>query len=65
MPQESIDRAVRRTPSDCNIMVAIFWAKLGTPVVKSDGTRFDSGTASEIDEAVRAVPDRGKPLLLR
>jgi hypothetical protein len=51
-PQEIISKQVLR---DCDVLVAVFWTRLGTPTL-----RAGSGTAEEIGEHLAA----GKPALL-
>jgi hypothetical protein len=61
-PQRSVERY--NTPaSECDLTVAIFWGRLGTPVaagLAEDGESRLSGTQWEIDRAMRA----GKPVWL-
>jgi formylglycine-generating enzyme required for sulfatase activity len=56
-PQEAINRGLAK-PSDCEIVIVILWARLGTPLpleyVKPDGTRYLSGTEWEYWDAVEA-----------
>src|SRR5438445_2225299 len=51
-PQEAINRQI---VDDCDMVVGIFWAKLGTPTGEAD-----SGTLEEIERAAKA----GKPVML-
>lgn len=51
-PQEAINR---RIVDDCDLLVGIFWTKLGTPTGEAD-----SGTLEEIERVARA----GKPVML-
>ena len=55
-------------PSDCDIMVAILWSRLGTPlpvdITRPDGTRYESGTEFEFEDAVRGFRESGRPRLL-
>ncbi len=50
-PQEAIDRGLPR-PSECDLMVVIFWARMGTPLppeyTKPDGSRYWLGTEYEL-----------------
>jgi tetratricopeptide (TPR) repeat protein len=63
-PQEAINRGLPK-PSDCDIVVVILWARIGTPLApeftKPDGTRYLSGTEWEYEDALQA--DR-KPAIL-
>ena len=55
-------------PSDADVMVAILWSRLGTRLPKQftreDGSRYDSGTEFEFEDAVRGFEENGKPQLL-
>jgi hypothetical protein len=55
-PQESVNRGLVR-PSECDIVVTIFWGRMGTPLekpLKKDKTPYLSGTEWEFQDAVRA-----------
>ncbi len=49
-------------PSDCDLVIGILWARLGSPLPsqfnRADGTRFESGTEWELVEAVEAFEQR-------
>jgi len=49
-------------PSDCDLFVCILWSRLGSPLPsqfnRKDGTRFDSGTEWELEEATDAFEER-------
>jgi tetratricopeptide (TPR) repeat protein len=55
-------------PSDSDVMIAILWSRLGTRLPKDftreDGSRYESGTEFEFEDAVRGFRDSGKPQLL-
>ncbi len=55
-------------PSDADVMVAILWSRLGTRLPKqftrADGSRYESGTEFEFEDAVQGFRDHGKPQLL-
>jgi tetratricopeptide (TPR) repeat protein len=55
-------------PADSDVMVAILWSRLGTRLPKDftreDGSRYDSGTEFEFEDAVRGFRENGKPQLL-
>jgi len=60
-PQESVNRVA--CPSECDIVVTILWGRMGTPLdqpLRSDGTRYLSGTEWEYEDALRA----GRNILL-
>ena len=66
-PQEAIDNG-RGKPSQCDIVIVIFWARMGTPLsekyLKPDGSRFRSGTEYEYLDALGAAKKSGKPDVL-
>ena len=49
-------------PSDCDLFVCILWSRLGSPLPaqfnRKGGTRFDSGTEWELEEATDAFEER-------
>lgn len=49
-------------PSDCDLFVCVLWSRLGSPLPsqfnRADGTRFDSGTEWELEEATEAYERR-------
>lgn len=49
-------------PSDCDLFIGILWSRLGSPLPsqfnRADGSRFDSGTEWEIEEATNAFEER-------
>ena len=55
-------------PSDTDVVVAILWSRLGTRLpkefVREDGSRFESGTEFEFEEAIEGFRKNGKPDLL-
>ncbi|MFU8876515.1 MAG: tetratricopeptide repeat protein [Wenzhouxiangellaceae bacterium] len=55
-------------PSEADIVVAILWSRLGTRLPKDftrkDGSRYESGTEFEFEDAVDAFRKHGKPQLL-
>ncbi|MHB8625590.1 MAG: hypothetical protein ACYDBJ_29215 [Aggregatilineales bacterium] len=57
-PQEAINRGMP-LPAQCDIVIVIFWARMGTPLSdsfkKADGSRFQSGTEWEYLNAVEAA----------
>lgn len=66
-PQMAITAGLPK-PSDCDIVVVIFWSKMGTPLPeeyhKEDGTRYLSGTEWEFDDALQAAKQSGSPEIL-
>ncbi|MGI9247865.1 MAG: ATP-binding protein, partial [Woeseiaceae bacterium] len=55
-------------PSDTDVVVAILWSRLGTRLPKeftrADGSRYESGTEFEFEEAIEGFQKNGKPDLL-
>ena len=55
-------------PSEADIVVAILWSRLGTKLpkefVRADGSRYESGTEFEFEEAIEGFRKNGKPDLL-
>lgn len=49
-------------PSDCDLFVCVLWSRLSSPLPsqfnRKDGTRFDSGTEWELEEATGAFEAR-------
>src|SRR5262249_18499667 len=66
-PQEAIGQG-RPKPADCDAVLVILWARMGTPLpkeyAKPDGTRFESGTEWEYLDAIKEAERSGKPLVL-
>jgi hypothetical protein len=55
-------------PADTDVVVSILWSRLGTRLPKgftrADGSRFDSGTEYEFEDALEGFRRNGKPELL-
>ena len=55
-------------PSETDIVIAILWSRLGTRLPKEftrpDGSRYESGTEYEFEEAIEGFRKNGKPDLL-
>ena len=55
-------------PSDTDVVIAILWSRLGTRLpkefVRPDGSRFESGTEFEFEEAIEGFRKNGRPDLL-
>ena len=66
-PQQAIDLGMKR-PSECQICITLFWARMGTPLdtdahgTKPDGTPYWSGTEWEYLDAVRGAKENGTGL---
>lgn len=54
-PQEAINKGLP-IPSQCDIVVVIFWSRMGTPFVAEDGTEYLSGTHWELMDALSNAP---------
>ena len=66
-PQEAIAQGLCK-PSECDIVVTIFWTRMGTPLPKewkkADGEPYLSGTEWEFLDAMQAANEKGKPEVL-
>jgi hypothetical protein len=66
-PQEAIAEGLPK-PSECDIVIVIFWSRMGTPLpadyVKPDGSRYLSGTEWEYQDALRAAEQGDRPQVL-
>jgi LuxR family glucitol operon transcriptional activator len=66
-PQEAISQGLP-LPSDCDIVIVIFWSRIGTALppqyTKRDGTYFNSGTEWEYENAITGYEQKGHPLVL-
>ena len=55
-------------PSDTDIVISILWSRLGTRLPaqfkRADGSRYESGTEYEFEEAIEGFRRNGKPDLL-
>ena len=55
-------------PAEADIVVCVLWARLGTrqpaEITRPDGSRYESGTEYEFEEAWRAFQEHGHPDLL-
>lgn len=66
-PQQAIDLGMKR-PSECQVCITLFWARMGTPLdtdvhkTKPDGTPYWSGTEWEYLDAVRGAKENGTGL---
>lgn len=56
-PQRSVQRYAGR-PADCDLTLVVLWSRLGTPlpagIMRTDGSRFASGTVWEVEDAKAA-----------
>jgi predicted ATPase len=56
------------TPATSDIFVMLMWSRFGSPLgpefVRSDGSRYDSATEFEFEEAMAAFKDTGAPRML-
>ena len=55
-------------PRDTDIYLGILWSRIGSPlpdsIVRPDGSRYDSGTAFEFEDALSGYRDTGRPEML-
>jgi CheY-like chemotaxis protein len=55
-------------PHDTDIYVAILWSRIGSPlpatIRREDGSRYESGTAYEFEDAMAGFRTRGRPHML-
>lgn len=56
-PQEAINRGLPR-PSECDIVIVIFWGRLGTAFTDTDGQKYESGTQWELLDALKSSKPR-------
>jgi len=56
------------TPAECDIFLCILWSRLGTrlppEITRADGSRYDSGTQYEFENAAQGFRDKGSPRML-
>ena len=55
-------------PSETDVVISILWSRLGTRLpaqfTRADGSRYESGTEYEFEEAMEGFRRNGKPDLL-
>lgn len=55
-------------PNETEIYVGILWSRIGSPlpdtILRSDGTRYESGTAFEFEDALHGFKQQGSPEML-
>jgi hypothetical protein len=55
-------------PSESDIYIGILWSRIGSElpdsVLRNDGTRYESGTIFEFEEALRGFAESGRPEIL-
>lgn len=61
-PQEAIRQGLTQ-PSECDIVVVIFWSRMGTPT-QVNGIEYQSGTYYEYEDAMRSYARSGSPRIL-
>lgn len=61
-PQSVIDEGMPKT-SECDVVVVIFWSRMGTPMV-AEGVHYESGTHYEYEQAIVAKRETGRPRVL-
>ena len=60
-PQDAINRGLPR-PQNCDLVVVMFWSRLGTPCVV-EGQKYHSGTHFELADALRGKRDKAELLI--
>ena len=55
-PQASIDAGMPR-PSECDVVIAVFWGRVGTPLphpeyARADGSAYESGSVWELEDGL-------------
>ncbi len=58
-PQAAIDSGLPK-PSECDVVVVIFWARMGTPL-DYKGKSYQSGTHYEYEEAIESARQNKRP----
>ena len=55
-------------PHETDLYLGILWSRIGSPlpesILRPDGTRYDSGTAFEFEDAMNAYQKKGTPEML-
>ena len=55
-------------PHETDLYLGILWSRIGSPlpdsILRPDGTRYDSGTAFEFEDAMSAYQEKGAPEIL-
>ncbi|WP_295383824.1 hypothetical protein [uncultured Thiodictyon sp.] len=63
-PQEAIDRGLPR-PCECDLVLALFWGRMGTPLAsdyrRPDGSPYASGSEWEYRNALEGFRAHGRP----
>jgi hypothetical protein len=67
-PQQAVNRGLAK-PSDCDIVVVLFWNRMGTELDRSEGARangepYRSGTEWELENALSAPTQPDRPVIL-
>lgn len=63
-PQDAINRGLPK-PSECDIVVVLFWSRLGTPFTDREGKNFESGTHWEMLDAIDSERSRDRTVIYR
>jgi tetratricopeptide (TPR) repeat protein len=67
-PQEAVNRGLAK-PSECDLVVVLFWNRMGTELDRSEGLRangepYRSGTEWEFEDALEAPTQPQRPVIL-
>ncbi len=56
-------------PAECDLVIIIFWSRIGTPLPadwkKLDGSDYLSGIGEEYLNALQAAEQNGKPIIIK
>lgn len=63
-PQDAINRGLPK-PSECDIVIVIFWSRLGTPFDDKERNSFESGTHWELLDAINSEHSRDRTVIYR
>lgn len=68
LPQEAVNNGLP-TPDKCDIVIVIFWSRMGTPLdktkyTKPDGEPYQSGTEWEYENAIAGAEKNGVPIVM-
>jgi hypothetical protein len=67
-PQQAVNLGLAK-PSDCDIVVVLFWSRMGTELARSErlkanGQPYQSGTEWEFENALAAPTQPDRPVIL-
>lgn len=62
-PQKTVD-CYMILPDQADIFICIMWSRMGTPIIDSEGKKYQSGTEYEFTTAYKAYQENEKPYIL-